>query len=580
MRNNPSPSPCPYRLVRDAETGETVVEVAVTGRALLGLACLNKGTAFTEEERRELGLLGLLPHRVLTIEQQAQRMRREYLRESTDIERHLFLSALHDQNETLFLRLVQDHLTEMMPIIYTPVVGEIVRQYSRLYRGSRGLYLAYPDRDRMDEILDHWMHPIVDAVCVTDGEAILGIGDQGAGGIAIPIAKLVVYTLLAGVRPHGLMPVMLDVGTDNPELLEDPLYLGWRHERLRGDPYDSFVDQFVQAVKKRWPGAILHWEDFGKTNARRLLDRYRWEICSFNDDIQGTAAVALAALIAAVGRAGSSFREQRAVVHGAGTAGVGIADEIVAAMVREGMPEPDALDRVWLLNSKGLILEDSPNLEPFQRRYAKSRSAVSEWRRSDPNRIGLEDVVRNVRPTVLIGTSTQAGAFTESIVREMASWCPRPIIFPLSNPDSKAEARPEDLLRWTDGRALVATGTPFPDVPFQGRAVRIGNCNNAFVFPGLALGAIASRARAISDGMVSAAGIEIGKWIPSDGEPLGPLMPTLEDARAISRNVAIAVGLAAQREGLAEKASVDELEQRIADVGWSGGYHRYRRWSG
>ncbi|MCX7799935.1 MAG: NAD-dependent malic enzyme [Fimbriimonadales bacterium] len=574
------PPLCPYRLARDPKTGETVVEVAVTGRALLGLACLNKGTAFTEEERRELGLLGLLPHRVLPIEQQAQRMRREYLRESTDIERHLFLSALHDQNETLFLRLVRDHLTEMMPIIYTPVVGEIVRQYSRLYRGSRGLYLAYPDRDRMDEILDHWMHPVVDAVCVTDGEAILGLGDQGAGGIAIPIAKLVVYTLLAGVRPHGLMPVMLDVGTDNPELLEDPLYLGWRHERLRGEAYDSFVDQFVQAVRRRWPGAILHWEDFGKTNARRLLDRYRWEICSFNDDIQGTAAVALAALIAANGRAGSSFREQRAVVHGAGTAGVGIADEIVAAMLREGLPESEALDRVWLLNSRGLLLEDSPGLEPFQRRYAKPRAAVSGWRLADPARIGLEDVVRNVHPTVLIGTSTQAGAFTEPIVREMASRCSRPIVFPLSNPDSKAEARPEDLLRWTDGRALVATGTPFPDVPFQGRSVRIGNCNNAFVFPGLALGAIASRARAISDGMVSAAGIEIGKWIPGDGDPLGPLMPALEDARAISRNVAIAVGLAAQREGLAEKASVDELERRIAEVSWTGGYHRYRRWSG
>jgi len=566
-----------YRFATDHATGETVIEVAHGGRTLLGLSCLNKGTAFSEEERRELGLLGLLPHRVLTIEQQVQRMRREYLREATDIERNLFLSALHDQNETLFLRLVQDHLTEMMPIIYTPVVGEIVRQYSRLYRGSRGLYIAYPERDRMEEILDNWLHPFVDAVCVTDGEAVLGIGDQGAGGIAIPVAKLVVYTLLAGVRPFGLMPVMLDVGTDNPELLDDPLYLGWRHERVRGEQYDSFLDQFVQAVRRRWPSTLLHWEDFGKTNARRLLERYRWEICSFNDDIQGTAAVALAALIAAVARAGSSFREQQAVVHGAGTAGVGIADEIVAAMVREGLSEEEAVGRVWLLNSRGLILEDTPGLEPFQRRYAKPRAAVAGWEVREGGRIGLEEVVRRVRPTVLIGTSTQAGAFTEAIVREMAAHCQRPIIFPLSNPDTKAEAHPRDLLEWTEGRALVATGTPFPPVSFRGRTVRIGNCNNAFVFPGLALGAIASRAKAISDGMVSAAGMEIGKWIPSDGDPLGPLMPTLEDARAISRNVAVSVGLAAQREGLAERATVEELERRIEEVSWKGGYHRYRR---
>jgi malate dehydrogenase (oxaloacetate-decarboxylating) len=463
----------------------------------------------------------------------------------------------------------------MMPIIYTPVVGETVKQYSRIYRRSRGLYITYQQRHMIDEMLDNWTLPQVNAICVTDSEAILGIGDQGLGGMGIPVAKLIVYTLCAGVDPNGLMPVILDVGTNNQALLDDPLYLGWRHERLQGDEYDEFVDLFVQAVKRRYPDVLLHWEDFGKMNARRLLDKYRNEICSFNDDIQGTAAVTLAALITAVNRSQSRFSDQRVVVYGAGTAGVGIADEIVAAMQREGLTEMEALSRMWLLNSKGLITDHTANLEPFQVRYARPSNQTSGWKTLAENRVGLRDVVFNLHPTMLIGTSTQTGAFTEEIVRDMAKHTKHPIVFPLSNPTSKAEATPENLLNWTDGRVLVATGTPFADVTFQGKRTRIGNCNNAFIFPGLALGAMIARARIISDGMISSAGIELSKWSQAEADPNAALMPTLEDVQSISRDVAIAVAMTAMKEGLATSISMEELERRMDALSWKGDYYRY-----
>jgi len=566
-----------YEVVRDEKTGEEIFEVYVTGKALMGLPTLNKGTAFSEEERRELDLDGLLPPHVLTIEQQLDRVRHEYLREHDDVARNIYLNSLHDRNETLYFRFMQSQITEMMPVVDTPIVGETVKQYSRIYRRSRGLYISYPQRHLIEQMLDNWPRPVLDAVCVTDSEAILGIGDQGLGGMGIPVAKLVVYTLCAGVDPYGLMPVVLDVGTNNQELLDDPLYLGWRHERLRGSEYDDFIDLFVQAVKKRWPNVLLHWEDFGKVNARRLLDKYRNEICSFNDDIQGTAAVALAALIAAVGHAGAKFSDQRVVVFGAGTAGVGIADEIVSAMMREGLCEKEALSRMYLLNSKGLIHDGTTGLESFQVKYARPRSESSGWNLKNDDKITLRDVVFNVHPTMLIGTSTQPGTFTEEIVREMAAHCARPIVFPLSNPTSKAEATPADLMEWTGGRALVATGTPFPDVVYGCKRMRIGNCNNAFIFPGLALGAIACKAGAISDAMISAAGIELSKWSPSEGDPNAPLMPTLDDVLLISQDVAIAVALAAQKEGLADKVSMDELERMVAAKKWKGDYYRYRR---
>jgi malate dehydrogenase (oxaloacetate-decarboxylating) len=564
-----------FEVAYDQKSHENVLKVSFRGKALMGLPILNKGTAFTEEERHEFGLLGLLPPHILTIDQQLDRLRREYLGETTDIGRNIFLHSLHDRNETLFFRFVQAHLTEMMPIIYTPVVGETVKQYSRIYRRSRGLYITYQQRHMIDEMLDNWTLPQVNAICVTDSEAILGIGDQGLGGMGIPVAKLIVYTLCAGVDPNGLMPVILDVGTNNQALLDDPLYLGWRHERLQGDEYDEFVDLFVQAVKRRYPDVLLHWEDFGKMNARRLLDKYRNEICSFNDDIQGTAAVTLAALITAVNRSQSRFSDQRVVVYGAGTAGVGIADEIVAAMQREGLTEMEALSRMWLLNSKGLITDHTANLEPFQVRYARPSNQTSGWKTLAENRVGLRDVVFNLHPTMLIGTSTQTGAFTEEIVRDMAKHTKHPIVFPLSNPTSKAEATPENLLNWTDGRVLVATGTPFADVTFQGKRTRIGNCNNAFIFPGLALGAMIARARIISDGMISSAGIELSKWSQAEADPNAALMPTLEDVQSISRDVAIAVAMTAMKEGLATSISMEELERRMDALSWKGDYYRY-----
>lgn len=565
--------PC-FEKVFDQKTHDDVWKVKLRGKALMGIPTLNKGTAFTEEERRELGLLGLLPPHVLTPQQQLDRLRREYLREPNDLSRNIFLHSLHDRNETLFFRFVQSHLTEMMPIIYTPVVGETVKQYSRIYRRSRGIYISYPQRHLMGEMLDNWHIPYVDAICVTDSEAILGIGDQGLGGMGIPVAKLIVYTLCANIDPFGLMPITLDVGTNNQSLLDDPLYLGWRHERLYGEEYDEFVGMFVDAVKQRWPSALLHWEDFGKVNAHRLLEKYRHDICSFNDDIQGTAAVALAALIAAVSQAGGRFSDQKVIIFGAGTAGVGIADEIVGAMMREGLTEVEALSRIWLLNSKGLITDQSKNLETFQLRYIKPTSLIASWKRTDEAKISLKDVVFNLRPTILIGTSTQPKTFTEEIVREMARHTQRPIIFPLSNPTTKAEAWPDELLNWTEGRALISTGTPFADVTYNETRRRIGNCNNAFVFPGLALGAIASRAREVSDGMISAAGIELSKWSPSVGDPSAALMPTLDDVLLISRDVAIAVWQAALREGLTNVSTMEGIERRIAEKMWRGDYYR------
>jgi len=371
------------------------------------------------------------------------------------------------------------------------------------------------------------------------------------------------------------MPVTLDAGTNNQTLLDDPLYLGWRHERLYGPEYDEFVGMFVDAVKQRWPNTLLHWEDFGKVNAHRLLENYRHDICSFNDDIQGTAAVTLAALIAAVSQTGAKFADQKAIIFGAGTAGVGIADEIVGAMMREGMSEVEALSRIWLLNSKGLITDESKNLETFQLRYAKPMSLISNWHRTDSAKISLKDVVFNLKPTILIGTSTQPKTFTEEIVREMAKHVRQPIIFPLSNPTTKAEAWPEELLNWTDGRALISTGTPFADVTYRDVRRRIGNCNNAFIFPGLALGAIASQAKEISDGMISAAGIELSKWSPSVGDPNAALMPTLDDVLLISRDVAIAVWQAALREGLTTVATMEDIERRIQEKMWRGDYYRY-----
>ncbi len=567
----------PFQTVREPATGDEVLEVSLTGQALLNHPLLNKGSAFTEEERRELGLLGLLPPRVATAEEQLARVYDSFRQKRTDLGRYVFLSALQDRNETLFYRLLQEHIAEMLPVIYTPTVGLASQQYSHIYRRPRGLYLSYPERGAIDAILANVPQPDVRAIVVTDGERILGLGDLGVGGMGIPVGKLALYTLGGGIHPATTLPVLLDVGTDNQTLLTDPLYLGWCHPRVRGQGYDEFVDAFVAAVERRFPAALLQWEDFASANAARLLARYRERLCTFNDDIQGTGAVTVAGLLAAVAVTGGTLREQRVVFLGAGQAATGIADQIVAAMMAEGLTEDEARAAIWLVDIGGLLHTGRDDLDGFARTYAQPRERAAGWSPANPARIMLEDVVRHARPTILIGTAAAPGAFTEDIVREMARHVARPIIFPLSNPTSKSEAVPAALLTWTGGRALVATGSPFPDVTYEGRVYRIGQCNNAFIFPGVGLGVIATGARRVTGAMFVAAARALSALSPARHDPTASLYPALEDLREVSRRVALAVGAEAQRAGLAEETSRAELERRVAATMWMTHYRRYRR---
>jgi malate dehydrogenase (oxaloacetate-decarboxylating) len=542
------------------------------GREVLESPLLNKGSAFTEGERRALGLLGLLPPHVSTPDEQLARAYENLQRKTSSLERYIFLASLQDRNETLFYMLLQRHITEMMPLVYTPTVGEGCRTYSHIYRRPRGLFIAYPQQHEMDAILANAPVADPDVIVVTDGERVLGLGDLGVGGMGIPVGKLTLYTLCAGIHPATTQPILLDVGTNNEELLRDPLYLGWRHRRITGDGYDAFIDAFVRGVKRRFPRVLLQWEDFSKGNAARLLARYRDELCTFNDDIQGTGAVTLAGLLVAMRRRAERLAAQRVVVLGAGSSAIGIGDQIVAAMIAEGLSDGKARSRIWLVDSQGLVVDGRPSLEASKKRYARAQCELAAW--NAEGRIDLEAVVRRVHPTILIGTSAQAGAFTEAIIREMASAVEHPVIFPLSNPTSKAEATPADLLEWTDGRAVVATGSPFPDVVRGGQATRIGQCNNAFIFPGVGLGTVASGARRVTDGMFVAAARALADWAaPTDGSDA--LYPRLEAARAVSRSVALAVALAAQRDGVAEPAPQPALEEQIDAKIWQPAYPRY-----
>ena len=556
---------------------EDFLEVSLTGHALLDNPLLNKGTVFPDNERREFGLSGLLPPHIATEQEQLDRTYGNYKMQGSDIDRYIFLAGQQDRNETLFYRLVQEHIAEMMPIIYTPVVGQGCQRYSRIYRRPRGLYVSWEKKDRIDEFLANAANPsATEVIVVTDGERILGLGDLGVGGIGIPIGKLSLYTVCAGIAPSTTLPIILDVGTDNRELLADPLYLGSRHERVRGPQYDEFIEHFVTGVMRTFPNALLQWEDFAKNNAGRLLERYRDRLCSFNDDIQGTGAVALAGLIAASKVTGMKLRDLRVVISGAGSAAVGISDQIVSAMLADGLGEQEARTRIWLLDSRGLVTASSAGKELAKQKYAHPDQEVANWELEQPGQIGLFDVVRNVAPHVLVGTSAQPGAFTERIVREMASRTERPIIFPLSNPTSKSEAVPQDLMQWTDGRALVATGSPFAPVRVHGRDVTIGQCNNAFIFPGVGLGIVATRARRVTDAMFVAAAKALSSFSPALRDPGGSLFPALEDVREVSRAVALAVGAEVRRAGLSSQTDVD-LETQIDGKVWSPKYRPYRR---
>ena len=541
------------------------------GTELLNRPGLNKGTAFTEDERTTLALQGLLPPQVESLAEQVARAYEAYQRKEDDLERHIYLRALQDTNEVLFYRLLLEHIEEMTPMVYTPVVALGCQLFSHIYRRPRGLFISYPLRDSIHMMLRNRPNPEVDVIVVTDGERILGIGDQGAGGLGIPIGKLSLYTLVGGIRPDRTLPIVLDVGTNNVERLKDPEYLGWRHERVTGDAYFDFVDQFVQAVKQELPNTLLQWEDFASTHARPLLERYRDQLLTFNDDIQSTAAVALGATLGAVKVAGTPLKEQRVVMLGAGSAGVGVADLLRAAMQEAGLSDEDARRRFWFVDKDGLLHSGRTDLTTEQRVYAQPLERVSAWA-SEGNRIALADVVRKAEPTILIGLSTAYGAFTEAIVREMARKVERPIIFPLSNPTSKSEATAEDLIRWTDGRALVASGSPFAPVSLGEREIPIAQCNNIYIFPAIGLGVVASRARRVTDTMILAAARALGEKSPALGDPSASLLPALPQLREVAAHIATAVGLEAQRAGVAPKTSDAELRKRVAATQWTPAY--------
>lgn len=536
------------------------------GTALLADPLRNKGTAFTPEERSAYRLDGLLPPAVETLDEQAERAYEAFLGYDKPLNRHIYLRQLQDTNEILFHRLVTGHLEEMLPVVYTPTVGEACRRFSEIYRRPRGLFLSYEDRHRFREILRNRPHPDVDVIVVTDGQRILGLGDQGVGGMGIPIGKLSLYTAIGGIHPARTLPILLDAGTDNEELLADPHYLGRRERRVTGAAYEELVESLVSAVEAELPGTLLQWEDFATAHARPILTRYQDGMLTFNDDIQGTAAVALGALTTATTLAGTRLTDHRIVVLGAGSAAVGVADMIRTAMTDEGLSQDEARSRFWFVDVDGLLVSSREGLSEEQRVYARD-----DVREPD----GLAEVVRKVEPTVLIGLSTAKGAFTEEIVRQMASGCERPVIFPLSNPTSHAEADPADLARWTDGRALVATGSPFPPLKVDGREVPVAQANNVYVFPAVGLAVTASRASRVTDRMMVAAARAVGRCAvrsaPDDGGP-APLLPPLRDMRDAAREIALAAAVAAVEDGVAPEATEEELRVAVARTQWTPRY--------
>jgi malate dehydrogenase (oxaloacetate-decarboxylating) len=560
-----------------SESTSAFVATALSGYELLADPQLNKGTAFSETERETFDLHGLLPPNVATLDEQVSRRLQALRGFETDLERYAFLRELQDTNETLFYALLVENLEELLPIVYTPTVGAGCQHFSRLFRKPRGLFLSIPHKTRIDRILAQPRFDKVEAIVVTDGERILGLGDQGAGGMGIPIGKLALYTGCGGLHPATTLPILLDVGTDNPDCLADPLYVGWRHERVRGQEYDDFVEAIVSAVVKRWPRVLLQWEDFAKNNATRLLERYRDRLCTFNDDVQGTAAVATGTLLAAINVTGVSLTEQYVAVLGAGSAGCGIAGLIRAAMRDTGLPESEAAQRFFMVDRDGLLVEGMTGLAPFQLPFVQKKQAIQGWKLSHPDKVGLLDVIRNARPTVLIGVSGQAGAFSEPIVRALAECNKRPVIFPLSNPTSREEATPADIEAWTEGRALIGVGSPFPPITRDGSRFKVDQTNNSYIFPGVGLGALAVGATRVSDRMFMAAAKALASSSPARDNPKHNLLPPVSALREVAVTVALAVALQAHKEGLATGVSTEQIEQRIRAKVWTPRYVPYRR---
>ncbi|POB89854.1 NAD-dependent malic enzyme [Vibrio vulnificus] len=550
--------------------------IPFAGPALLSTPLLNKGSAFSAEERISFNLEGLLPETTETIQEQVERAYMQYKAFESDMDKHIYLRNIQDTNETLFYRLVQNHITEMMPIIYTPTVGAACENFSNIYRRGRGLFVSYANRDRIDDILNNASNHNVKVIVVTDGERILGLGDQGIGGMGIPIGKLSLYTACGGISPAYTLPIVLDVGTNNPQRLADPMYMGWRHPRITGADYDAFVEEFIQAVQRRWPDALIQFEDFAQKNAMPLLERYKNRICCFNDDIQGTAAVTVGSLMAACQAAGSKLSEQRITFLGAGSAGCGIAEAIIAQMVSEGISDKQARSQVFMVDRWGLLQEGMPNLLDFQQRLVQKHTVTAKWE-TEANGFSLLDVVKNAKPTVLIGVSGAPGLFTQEVIQEMHKHCPRPIVFPLSNPTSRVEAVPVDIIRWTNGDALVATGSPFDPVIHEGKTYPIVQCNNSYIFPGIGLGVLAVNAKRVTDEMLMESSRALATCSPLAINGKGALLPPLEEIHTVSKRIAYAVAKKAIEQGVALEIADDALQIAIEQHFWQPAYRRYKR---
>ncbi len=550
--------------------------IPYAGPALMATPLLNKGSAFSAEERSSFNLEGLLPETTETIQEQVERAYQQYKSFESDMDKHIYLRNIQDTNETLFYRLVQNHISEMMPIIYTPTVGAACENFSNIYRRGRGLFISYPNRDRIDDLLNNAANHNVKVIVVTDGERILGLGDQGIGGMGIPIGKLSLYTACGGISPAYTLPIVLDVGTNNPQRLADPMYMGWRHPRITGPDYDAFVEEFIQAVQRRWPDALIQFEDFAQKNAMPLLERYKDRICCFNDDIQGTAAVTVGSLLAACKAAGTQLSKQRITFLGAGSAGCGIAEAIIAQMVSEGISDEKARSQVYMVDRWGLLQEGMPNLLDFQQRLVQKHSNTKEWE-NEGNGFSLLDVMRNAKPTVLIGVSGAPGLFSQEVIEEMHKHCKRPIVFPLSNPTSRVEATPNDIIRWTNGEALVATGSPFDPVVHEGRTYPIAQCNNSYIFPGIGLGVLSVNAKRVTDEMLMESSRALATCSPLAINGRGALLPPLEEIHLVSKKIAFAVAKKAIEQGVALEITDEALNDAIDQAFWQPVYRRYKR---
>ena len=551
--------------------------IPIAGPALLETALLNKGSAFSSEERDSFNLTGLLPHNIETIEEQSLRAYHQLRSFTSDMDKHIYLRNIQDTNETLFHHLIEQHIEEVMPLIYTPTVGQACEKFSQIYRRKRGLFISYPERHKIDDMLQNATKQNVKVIVVTDGERILGLGDQGIGGMGIPIGKLALYTACGGISPAYCLPILLDVGTNNQQLLDDPMYMGWRNPRISGDEYNEFVDLFIQAVKRRWPEVLLQFEDFAQGNATPLLNRYRDQLCCFNDDIQGTAAVSVGALIAACLNKGQKLSQQKIVFLGAGSAGCGIAEHIIRQMQREGLTEEQARSQVFMVDRYGLLTDSMTELQKFQEPLVQKQSAIEHWDKSQ--KLGLAQVVKQAKITVLFGVSGQKGLFTQEVIESLCANTENPIVLPLSNPTSRVEATPQEVMNWSRGRAIIATGSPFANTTFNGQSFEVSQCNNSYIFPGIGLGVLAARATGISDNMLMAASQALADISMEYEKAPGAILPPIKVIKEISEKIAYEVALQAVQDKLALPITAENLQRRLKANFWLPEYRNYRRTS-